>query len=79
MRRRGRRVGHLHVECPFCGRLCDRTSPMTWCGGCYCEWRLERGAAVFDQAQRTPRFAWAKALARAGGAQIGSGPVEGQS
>lgn len=71
MKRYARRDVWPFVRCPFCGRLCDRTSTMTWCVGCYTEWTVTpRGAVVFDTDQRTPRFAWAKAIAKAGGIGI---------
>ena len=57
--------------CPFCGHDCDATAALTWCAGCFVEWRQTRGEIVFDDQLRTPSFAWAKAIARAGGARIG--------
>lgn len=64
---------HLHVVCPFCGFAQTWLTEMKWCGGCYVEFYEDRqGRTVFDDKRKTPRFAFAKALGRAGGCQIGS-------
>lgn len=61
----------MHVECPFCGRLCDRFSALSWCSGCFVEWYRDRkGRYVFDDRRKTPRFAVAKAVNKAGGVKI---------
>jgi len=63
---------HLHVVCPFCRFPVDSTTKLTWCGNCFVEFKITRaGNVVFDDQLKTPRFALAKALGRAGGVQIG--------
>lgn len=63
----------FEVKCPFCGASCDPTSPLSWCAGCYTEWTVKpNGDVVFDTELKTPRFAWAKAIAKAGGMRIAS-------
>ena len=64
--------GPFHVECPFCGCLCDRNATLTWCVNCYCEYYKNRkGEVVFDNRRKTPRFAVAKTLAKSGGFGLG--------
>lgn len=58
----------FHVVCPFCGAACDKSAALTWCAGCHVEYRRRRdGVIEFDNQLRTPRFAYAKAVMKAGG------------
>ena len=75
----------MHVECPFCGftvhwGLPGSPTPYRWCSGCYTEFTVsESGRTVmFDTELKTPRFAWAKAIAKSGGATIGPTPDGGR-
>ncbi len=69
----------FHVTCPFCGHLCDRTAALAWCASCYVEYHTNRdGESVFDTARKTPRFAFAKALAKSGGIAINAAEPEGE-
>ena len=53
MKKLDKRAERFLMECPFCGFLCDYTSPLMWCSGCYCEWyENKNGDYVFD----SPRF-----------------------
>ena len=62
----------FHVVCPFCEALVDKVTALRWCSGCFNEWYENRnGDIVFDDKRRTPRFAWAKAIQKAGGLGIG--------
>jgi hypothetical protein len=61
----------FHVICPFCGYEPTWHTEMTWCAGCYTEFTVKSGKVIFDDELRTPRFAWAKALAKTGGARFG--------
>ena len=61
------------VACPFCGHRCDRLVRVSWCSGCYVEYYVrDDGKTVFDNAQRTDRLAFGKALQKAGGIRIGA-------
>jgi hypothetical protein len=50
---------------------------MPWCSGCFVEWyerenpNTYESSYIFDDKRRTERFAWAKAIGRAGGMKIG--------
>lgn len=67
----------LHVVCPFCKSLVHPGWPSAqtayrWCSGCYTEFYFTRaGNVTFDTELQTPEFAWAKAIARAGGVRFG--------
>ena len=62
----------FHVICPFCGYEPTWHTEMTWCAGCYTEFTVKDGQVIFDDQLKTPRFAWAKVLAKAGGAGFGA-------
>lgn len=71
MRRKAKRIGRHHWECPFCG-LPNAPGALAWCAGCYTEYSVtEAGNVWFDDEKKTPRFALAKALAKAGGMGFG--------
>ena len=55
----------FHVICPFCGYEPTWHTEMTWCAGCYTEFTVQDGKVVFDDQLKTPRFVWAKVLAKA--------------
>ena len=59
-----------HVICPFCGYEPTWFTEMTWCAKCYTEFTVTNGKVVFDDKLKTPKFAWAKALAKAGGIKM---------
>ena len=59
------------VDCPFCGFPCTVNTPYSWCSGCYVEYYHSSEHVVFDTARKTPRFAWAKAIAKSGGMTMG--------
>lgn len=67
-------TSYLHVICPFCGHACDRSTPISFCAGCHVEYYTSESGktVIFDTERRTPRFAWAKALMKSGGARIGA-------
>ena len=63
----------LQVACPFCGARQSVNTNMPWCPECAVEYFRDRhGTIVFDDARKTPRFALAKALNRAGGVTMGT-------
>ena len=63
-----------HVTCPFCEFLVTifLADNMPWCGNCFVEWYRSRDGEriMFDDQRKTPRYAWAKALGRSGGARL---------
>ena len=61
------------VLCPFCGYKETTDTHMAWCANCLIEWYISRDGewVVFDDERQTPKFAWAKAFAAAGGASFG--------
>lgn len=61
------------VNCPFCDYKIATDTTMTWCANCLTEWYISRDGewAIFDDERQTPKFAWAKAFARAGGVSFG--------
>jgi formylmethanofuran dehydrogenase subunit B len=64
-------ASYLHVICPFCGTLCDKTTALTWYSGCFCEYyKSKSGKVIFDTIKNTPRFAWGKAIQKSGGVRI---------
>jgi hypothetical protein len=65
----------LHIVCPFCGFYVDWMTELRWCSGCYVEWFKRGDKFIFDNRRKTPRFAFAKALQRSGGASMGSAPT----
>jgi hypothetical protein len=62
-----------YVVCPFCPERRDQAlnENMPWCAACGCEYRITPRGATFDQALKTPRYTWGKALNLAGGVRIG--------
>ncbi len=61
----------LHVICPFCGSAVAWINALTWCGNCYVEFYQDKqGRVVFDDERRTARFAFAKAVNKAGGFRL---------
>lgn len=76
----GRRQAHrspdsrLHWVCPFCGRLCDALTALSWCSGCFVEYST---SGLFDASKKTPRFALAKAVQKSGGLRIGADESRG--
>lgn len=64
------------VTCPFCGYLVTilMADNMSWCGSCRVEWYDSRDGdwIVFDNKRKTPKYAWAKAIAAAGGMSMGT-------
>ena len=71
MKKKAKRIDRLHVECPICGFLCDFRTALTWCAGCYTEFKVSpNGNVTFDTELKTERFAFAKALMKSGGAKI---------
>jgi hypothetical protein len=62
-------------ECGFCQHRQSCNEIMPWCAGCFNEYELIKKGGAWkvesDDQRRTPRFFWAKAIGRAGGAQIG--------
>lgn len=63
----------LFVACPFCPDRREQAlnENMPWCSACGCEYRITPCGATFDQALRTPRYAWGKALNLSGGVRMG--------
>jgi hypothetical protein len=68
-----------YVVCPFCPlapsavrRPQALNELMPWCSTCGCEYRITPCGATFDQALKTPRYAWGKALNLAGGVKLGT-------
>ena len=67
------------MECPFCHARTVENPTMPWCARCQVEYYRARrpdpatGRArfVFDDARKTDRFAWGKALNAAGGVRMG--------
>lgn len=61
------------VRCPFCPSRGEQAlnELMPWCSTCGCEYRITPRGATFDQALKTPRYAWGKAINLAGGVKIG--------
>jgi hypothetical protein len=73
MKKRGELLLPFHVICPFCEFPTTTFTEMTWCGGCFVEWyRTRSGSVMFDTERKTPRFAFAKALGKAGGVRFGT-------
>lgn len=73
---RGVRKGiGIFVPCPFCldHRETALNESMPWCVACGCEYKITPRGATFDQALKTPRYAWGKALNLSGGMRIGRG------
>ena len=71
---RSKFMGIAHyVVCPFCPdqRPQALNENMPWCSTCGCEYRITARGATFDQALKTPRYAWGKALNLAGGVRVG--------
>lgn len=60
-------ASRLHWVCPFCGGLCDRITELRWCSKCFVEYSA---GGTFDDAKKTERFAFAKAVMKSGGARI---------
>lgn len=72
MKRVAERLPPFHIRCPFCGFDTTWITEMRWCANCYVEWYRRRdGEIVFDTNRKTPRFAFAKALGKAGGVRFG--------
>ncbi len=65
-------IGHF-VICPFCPdhRQQALNELMPWCSTCGCEYRITPRGARFDQALKTERYAWGKAINLAGGMKLG--------
>jgi len=65
-------IGYF-VICPFCSDRRQRAlnELMPWCSTCGCEYRITACGATFDQALKTPRYAWGKALNLSGGVKLG--------
>ena len=68
------------LKCPFCEARTTVNPTMPWCGNCFVEYyrgkpdpRTGGVRWVFDDKRKTPRFAWAKALGKAGGMRLGEG------
>jgi hypothetical protein len=61
----------LHWLCPFCGEACDAITELRWCSGCYTEYSQ---SGMFNDKQKTRRFAFAKALMKSGGTRISGAP-----
>jgi hypothetical protein len=63
----------FYVVCPFCPDRREQAlnETMPWCSTCGCEYRITQRGATFDQALKTLRYAWGKALNLAGGIKIG--------
>jgi hypothetical protein len=63
----------FYVVCPFCPDRREQAlnENMPWCATCGCEYRITPAGATFDQALKTPRCAWGKALNLSGGMRIG--------
>jgi hypothetical protein len=77
MKKPGERVRPFHVRCPFCDFLNAWPTPYAWCGQCYVEYYKARsGDVVFDTLRKTPRFAIAKALGKAGGMKLGDARID---
>ena len=73
MKRKAKHIGPNLVECPFCGLPNDSQTALRWCSKCGTEWYRNRdGDVVFDDLRKTRRFAWGKALNKAGGVSFGT-------
>ena len=76
VRARSEGIGR-YVVCPFCPDRHRRdqalNATMPWCATCGCEYRITTLGATFDQALKTPRYAWGKAINLSGGMKIGGG------
>lgn len=72
-KKKSNELSNFHVTCPFCGYLCDRTTNLTWCSNCFCEWYInKKGDFIFDNQRKTIRFALAKSIQRSGGVKFGN-------
>lgn len=62
----------LHVNCPFCGHLCDALIKLSFCTGCYAEyWPNARIAGKFTFTNKpTGKQTWSKAIHRSGGVSL---------
>lgn len=62
-----------YVVCPFCPDRREQVlnEAMPWCATCGCEYKITPRGATFDQALKTERYAWGKAINLAGGVRIG--------
>lgn len=62
------------ARCPYCQFDVEISNPIAYCAGCHVEYDVlsNEGVVIFDQKKRTPKYAWAKAIASAGGARIGN-------
>jgi hypothetical protein len=75
VKRRAEMDPPFHMTCPFCGFATTWMSEMRWCGDCFVEWYPTRDGTgyIFDTLRKTPRFALAKAIGKAGGVRFGRG------
>jgi len=72
VRKEAKKIGHLHIECPFCGTPTDKMTYLTFCASCGTEWyRNRKGLYFFNDKRKTPKLAFAKALVKIGGVRIG--------
>lgn len=70
-----------YCTCPVCGHPQATNENMPWCSKCGTEYnptmlvfsngRVRYLYVVFDTELKTPKYAWGKALNRAGGVRIG--------
>lgn len=74
----------FYVVCPFCPdrRRQAINENMPWCATCGCEYRVrdrrQKPGALFDQALKTARYAWGKALNLSGGVKMGAITKDGK-
>jgi hypothetical protein len=66
-----RREGPFRFFTCSCGHDQAINENMPWCGTCFVEYDILRSGVRLVPDRRTPRFAWAKAIGRAGGVQMG--------
>lgn len=63
----------FHVLCPFCGFAVAPSNPFKWCANCYVEYEEDaKGVVWFDERLKREEYFLAKALSKAGGAQMGT-------
>lgn len=65
----------MHINCPFCGYLCDGFVKLSFCSRCYAEYEPKPTKAkpfrfVFTDVP-SGRLAWSKAFHKAGGVRVG--------
>lgn len=63
--------GHFRIFLCECGLTQAVNATMPWCSQCFTEYSVGAKSVTLRPGRRTERYAWAKAIGRAGGAKIG--------